>query len=498
MLHANSYCTVLGIQVPSLEMVWDQPDANYYSLLVVALLERGEPISLAAAAQRFAEAGIAPADRALASLKRCKPARAPIYRDGDLYALDPYDDEADLWVFRLGLRPARGGPNLQVVRPDPDPLPTPDLPLTVALLDEALHQGVPSGWSALRVAICVLDAHGAAMKPDDVLAFVVARSQWNLLSADASDYWRRGAAIRVRDDGWWELDTGHDGVRSARRAVLERVGVLRRWAHQRPDPALIRANTLRHEREREAHAERLARMSRAIVHAFPSSRPEVVVLLDVTRREISTFMGDEIARVKPELDGYDIIAGVDVRALLRNLNFDPGTRRLGELGPPQKSMQLNQRGRSLKITTSMFVQGSCGIHRPFDPGVLHRYLREGKDAQLRRRLEADAKSLFALYQYGRLHGTVRLRWGFLDERIPAPWVHSDETKLYQLMARAHQRGVPLEVVVGHAPGWAQPWSRVERAFVVQGDHSWQFWLLDEDRHQIELADVQLARLPGTE
>jgi hypothetical protein len=485
--------------VPSLEAVRDQPDANYYSLLIVALLERGEPISLAAAAQRFAEAGIAPADRALASLKRCKPARAPIYRDGDLYALDPHDDEADLWVFRLGLRPARGRPSLQVVRPDPGPIPSPDLRLTVALLDEAFREGVPGGWSALRVAICVLDAHGAVMKPEDALAFVGARTQWNPLSADASNYWRRGAAIRVRDDGWWELDSGHDGVRSARRAVLERVEVLRRWAHQRPDPALIKANTLRFEREREAHAESLARMSRIIVHGFPPSRPEVVVLLDVTRREIATFMGDEIARVKQDLAGYDIIAGVEVRALLRNLNIDPGTRRLGELGPPQKTMQLNQRGRSLKITTSLLVQGSCGIHRPFgDPSVLQRYLREGKDSQLCRRLEADARSLFALYQYGRLHGTLRLRWGFLDERIPAPWVHRDETRLHQLMARAHQRGVPLEVVVGHAPGWAQPWSRVERAFVVQGDHSWQSWLLDEDRHQIELADVQLARLPGTE
>ena len=82
-------------------------------------------------------------------------------------------------------------------------------------------------------------------------------------------------------------------------------------------------------------------------------------------------MGDEIARVKQELAGYDITAGVEVRALLRNLNFDPGTRRLGELGPPQRTMQLDQRGRSLKTTTSLLVQGSCGIHRPFgDPGVL--------------------------------------------------------------------------------------------------------------------------------
>src|SRR3989304_1450688 len=126
----NPYCEALGIQEPRLELARNSPDANFSSLLIVALLERGEPITLEYAARRFEEAGVAPAGRALASLKRCKPARAPIYRDGDLYALHPHDDEVDLWAFRLGLRPPKAAA-LQVVRPDPRPLPAPDRPLTV-------------------------------------------------------------------------------------------------------------------------------------------------------------------------------------------------------------------------------------------------------------------------------------------------------------------------------------------------------------------------------
>jgi len=47
------------------------------------------------------------------------------------------------------------------------------------------------------------------------------------------------------------------------------------------------------------------------------------------------------------LAGYEIIGAVDVRALLRTLNIDPGERRLAELGPPQKTRQLNRRGRTL-------------------------------------------------------------------------------------------------------------------------------------------------------
>ena len=87
------------------------------------------------------------------------------------------------------------------------------------------------------------------------------------------------------------------------------------------------------------------------------------------------------------------------------MNVDPGKRRLAELGPPQKTRQLNRRGRTLTITTALLVQGSCGISRPFgDERTMREYLRSGADTKLRRRLEADAKSLYALYQYGRLHG----------------------------------------------------------------------------------------------
>jgi hypothetical protein len=129
---------------------------------------------------------------------------------------------------------------------------------------------------------------------------------------------------------------------------------------------------------------------------------------------------------------------------------------------------------------------------------MREYLRSGADTTFRRRLEADAKSLYAdstrLYQYGRLHGCVRLRRGFLDEMLPAPWVHRDESTLYPLLKKAHERGVPVEVVAGRAPGWADPWSRVQRAYV--GTDAWHSpsRVFDEQGYEIPRADVQLARL----
>lgn len=200
MTRTNPYCDALGIAVARLETT-----------------------------ARFERAGIAPAGAALASLKRCKPGRAPIYRDGDLYALDPHDAETELWAFRLGLRP-RDARLLPVVARDPGPLPSIDEPLTPEALDEAWREDIPNTWSSQRIAVCVLDAHDTPMRLGDLRSFVEARAPHASLPRDDTRYRRRGAPIRERGDGRWELDRQHPAVRSARRAVRDRIETRRRWA----------------------------------------------------------------------------------------------------------------------------------------------------------------------------------------------------------------------------------------------------------------------------
>lgn len=498
MSDGNPWCDILGIAVPRLEDAARSRDANWYGLLLAALLERGAPLTLAEVAARFETAGIAPAAWALVSLKRCKPGRAPVYRDGDRYALDPYDDETDLWAFRLGLKPAHV-PALRATRPDPGPLPAPGTPLTAAHLDEAWREGTPPNWSALRLAICVLDAHGRAMRPEEVVAFVDAKGRSHQLRADSATYWRRGAAVRVRPDGLWELDAGHSAVRSARSAVAERLAMVRKGAERWGDPAEIAAVQRRLDREREERAAELARLRRVLVHAFPADRPEAVVLVDVERRALTALQGAWLERVGERLAAYDLIGAVGVRGLLRALGCDPGSRRLAELGPPQQSLQVSRAGRTIRLALPMLVQGSCGIARPFgEEAALRRYLREGAETRLWRRLEADAMSLYALYQYGRLHGAVRVRRGFLDERIPAPWALADEPRLRELLQRAAAEGVQLEVVAGTAPGWEDPWSRARRVRVRPDATGWSYLLVDAMGYPVHEWDVQAARVAEPE
>ena len=136
---------------------------------------------------------------------------------------------------------------------------------------------------------------------------------------------------------------------------------------------------------------------------------------------------------------------------------------------------------------------SFGLSR-FVGATRNSYSRNGQSTQLRRRLEADAKSLFAFYQYGRLHGAVRLRWGFLDEMIPAPWVHPDELCLYGLKRQAQEGEKMLEVVLGSAPGWAEPWARAQFCRVVPESRGYGMVLVDDEGFAVDDRDVQLARI----
>jgi hypothetical protein len=490
----NTWCKILGIAPPQLAIVAEHREANTYALLLVALLEHGEPMTLAEVAARFDEVGIAQRTRALLSLQRCQPARAPVFREGDLYHLDPHHDELALWAFRLSLRPPRFVP-VQLQVGEQAPRPSVDAVLTDNELDEAWDGANLLNWSQQRLAVAVLDASGGPLSPAKVVAAVTTRTRWHPLKADTVGFNRRNSAVHVLQDGRWAIAEDASAYRmQARQAVRDRVEMARRQVETRTPPDVMEQRMAESARRRAEHGAALARMSRALLVAFPPARPEAVALLDVGRHEIVTFVGDELAGLPAQLAAFDSLGAVNVRGLLRALEFDHGTRRLAELGPPQKTMKVNQRGRILKITTELLVKGSCGIARPFsDEKKLAAHLAKGDLPRLRDGLEANVKSLYALYEYGRLHGFVRLRWGSIDEMLEAPWSHRDEPRLYNLKESALEMNAPLEVIVGTAPAWEEPWSRVKLVDVQHDRSGWRTMLIDEDGFRIDDDDVQRAR-----
>jgi hypothetical protein len=270
--------------------------------------------------------------------------------------------------------------------------------------------------------------------------------------------------------------------------------MMRRYAAERPSPEVLAASRSRHEQRRADTDAELATLRTAILVAFPEKAPVCLTIADVRQRQLTTAFAEEFRDGLDALEHYDVLAGENIRTTLRALGIDASIRRVAELGPPQKTMRISKSGRTLKITNTLLVAGSCGISRPF--GDRHRmdtYLKNGDRGKLVRRLEADAKSLVALYQYGLLHHFVRLTWGFLDERIPAPWAPRTASCLNTHMATACASGKPLVVVAGHAPNWDAPWKRARPCTVRRSHHAYGYHLLDDQGNEIDSATVQLAR-----
>jgi len=495
----NAWCEILSIAVPSLRSVRGHPEANTFALLLVALLERGEPMTLEDVARRFKEAGIASAPDALRSLKRCRPARPPVYRDGDRYEVDPYSDELDLWAFRLGLRPPEVGAPPPPPSGESAPLPDPEHPLTPEELDEAFRDAYVWNWSALRMAMAVLDAHGGRLPEHRIFESLDRMGTRHALRADAPGLWR-GRGVTVAEDGDWVLDPADPSIPAMRAAVRKRVKTARRHRASRPDPAVQEARQRAWKERRQAHAAEMAALRRAVLYAAPfpgpDGRPAAVTLLDVASREATTWIGDEVAAVEAALASYDVVAALDVRPLLRSLGVEPRARRLADLSPPQKSFRAPS-GRTVKITAEMLVRGSCGIPRPFADVATLRRMMEGADhARLRRRMEATARSLLALYEYGRLHGAVRVRRRGLDETFRVPWVHRVETRLYGLMQEAAEGAGWMEVVLRPTRTEEDPWAEAELCRVVPWPGTRWRRLVGVDGYAVDERDVQRARVPA--
>ena len=110
----------------------------------------------------------------------------------------------------------------------------------------------------------------------------------------------------------------------------------RKWAGMRYDPVVGEANRRAVEAKRAAHAAELGKLRRAIVVCFPVKNPRAATLLDVAERELATFIDGELDEARRRLGDFDVICGVAVRELLRQLGINPEDMRLNELGPPQK------------------------------------------------------------------------------------------------------------------------------------------------------------------
>jgi hypothetical protein len=462
----NRYCERLGISVPRVEDVAERGRAKLFHLMVVALLERGAPMTLDEIAERLEAAGVTAETGDVAySLQKAWHGMEPVYRD----TTGHFGLNLDAFDLRVIVRTA--GLLEEGTAPPPvpaPPVPDDDVPLSAEEIDAAFRDRWVTSLSWIRQAAAVLDARQTPMTAQEIETFLTGLTM-NRDKLGPRNGPGKSDLLLTDEAGRLTRNPAAPGLFAMRRAIRKLshpVLVQRAQRAAWEERSAVRRAELDVEARRDAEIARTSR--RAVVRVVPFAEdPRAAAVLDVHQRSIRTFIGREVAELARVLERFEVLVGLDIRDTLHALGLDQGRFRVVDLKPPKKSKRLNRAGRTLQITPELLIAGTTGISHPFgEPEKVARYLAEGDEPKLSRRLESDVKALYAFYQYGVLHGSVRLRWGFIDEGLTTEWALPGEVSLHQQLKAASESGAAVELVVGAAPGWADPWSRAQRVHVV--------------------------------
>ncbi len=483
----------LGLAPFTLDGFYPSRDPSLFHWMVLVLVEAGAPMTMEAIVRRLTDLDVEANTGDLAySLRKAWHGLKPVYQESSgLFGLELADWHVGHIVRESGIVKAPD----HVAPPEPK-IPGPDDPVTVEEMEALCEGGISSSFSNLRTTAGLLEALGCGLTIDEANAWIGERLKYGLF---------RLRLIGVR--GWRSDLVTMEGEKLVLNGRSLDLPAMRRAIHACVHPRLIRkAQQLewaRGEADREAaraveglrQAEVAAKQRRAIIHLVPASvEPAAGVILDVEARTVTTFTSLEDLRGATCLAGFDAVIGLDVRNALLALGVDPGPFRLVDLAPPQKTRKINKSGRKLTIDTDLLMKGSVGMSMG-DPDRIARYLQEGDHRHLRARLESDAKSLYAYYMYGRLHGHVRLRWGFLDDSLAVEWRLPGEDSLHEILSQAERDRREVEVVVGSAPGWEEPWSRMQVG-LVRREGQWSPPTVQLGGRVVPADEVQAARLGG--
>lgn len=501
--NSNDYCLRLNLPVPRIKDFVGRREIKLFDLIVVALLEHGAPMPIESLAVHLVAAGAeAPTGDMVYSLKKAWHGMEPVYRDSEgRFGLNFSSPELNRRLFKLGLRGGHTEPSALAPEPEPArPAVPDDVPLTADEVRWAFAQRFLFAVSPLRQVAAVLDAVGEPMNVAALDAYLARLTPHREALCEESAHGWRKACVRPDAEGRLCLDRTAPDVLAMRRAVRKlAVAGWEQEVREEQRKRLCEERQIVLAQQREEARQVAAACRRALLRVVPDKGPvAAAALLDIRSRTIRTFVGDELAELGAALEAFDLVAALWVRETLQAVGVPDADRfRLVDLKPPKKTRRLNRQGRTLAITPELLITATTGISHPLgDPAKIAAYLASGDVGKLRRRLESDVKALFACYQYGVLHGCVRLRWGFLDETLGVDWALPGDASLYETLQTLHATRQPVELVWGSAPGWTDPWSRARRVTIVAFD-GWAAVVEGEGQQwQIGRYEIQAVR-PAT-
>jgi hypothetical protein len=219
-------------------------------------------------------------------------------------------------------------------------------------------------------------------------------------------------------------------------------------------------------------------------------------VIDLHSRAVQVFVGDDLLDLAARLEEFDVLAGVDLRVSLRALGLDPERWLLAELRPVQRTFRPADRS-PVPVTLPAVVQATTGVARvQADAATWGRLLDPKRLHGVAGRLATEARALCLLYEYGVLHGGVRVRTRPGDRLLPVEWGLRGDPDMHSVLDAAMRACVPVDIVVGPPPDLADPWTHVVRADIVDrmGQHivirtpGEVQWLSTDDVHAVRVTD----------
>ncbi len=488
----NALCQRLGLGAVRVEQARDWKDLKLIQLMILTLLERGEPMTLEEIAARILEAGFCrdyPAfETALLKSWHGVPPLARA-RDGRFRLIEDSGELEFFILLRFRWKASRA-------EPQPEPPPPPDSePLSPVELEALLRHENVWRFAIARVVAAVIDAVGGPLAPADIearLPEVHGRTK-----VDAGFLRNRPCPyLAWTGDGRLAFDPAARYGMEARRAMRTAAREVLKDDAQR---TRIRQATDANRQQDAVHALREARRASedraALVHAVPSpDDPRALAIVDLAARTIETATGPaEIARATAGLGRFSSLIGLHIDDALHALRFDPAGKRLVDLRPPQKTRRVS-RGRILQLTPERLMRDTLGAGQGPSPQAAWRAdLRSGREVALRRRLEDDARRLCQFYDYGVLHHAVVLSSFSSYEFLPVPWALPGQPWLYDILEQSIRTGRAIDVVLSR-PAWDNPWEFACRMVALE-QTLWEFSADMGDRVEIfSRASVFAARV----
>ena len=430
------------------------------------------------------------------AVKKAWHGQPPLVRDGDArLALDLLSSECRHIAALAGLRPAvLPRPGRGELRLPPD-----DEPLSQAEVTAAFSGRSMDVYSSIRTAAAVLDAWGNPQTLEAINARLrMLTTHGARIDVTTVRAWRTDL-VAVDPDGSLHLSPGSSQIGTFRRDVRRMAAPRLRAAAEQRDSRVWLLERQRHQlkKERDLMAQ-AGQIRRALLHLVPpGQRPLAAAVIDLSRSgsekreqapsrsalpaepgrdltddlassDVQVFVGDNLLELPDRLGEFDFLAGVDLRTSLRAIGLDPERWLLAELRPVQRTFRPAEQS-AVPVRLPGVVQATTGVSRvPADAATWGRLLDRKRLHDVAGRLATEARVLSLLYEYGALHGGVRVRTRPGDRLLPVEWGLAGDPDVHSALDAAMRACAAVDLVI-HAPrDSADPWKHVLHADIA--DH----------------------------